>query len=1341
MNSTSTLTTTTEAFVVKRDGRHEPIDRNKIGQRLSRLKTDVEKVLGRKLDVSIVRITQNTIKQIYNGITTSELDEAAADVASGITDDPDYGDFAGSILASNLEANNRDTMSFAKYAAKAYHAVEERTGAPCPLISKEVYDLAQTHGDLIDQRMVMARNLTYGHFAIQTMAKGGYLLGEHRTVRRNKTTVRHYVPFETPQHHLMRVALGIHSNNLDAAFELYDTLSCKKGTMATPTLFFAGTPRPQCSSCFLAQIRDDSLSGIFDSVKDCAMISKDAGGIGLHVHNVRSTGSHIKGTNGTSNGLVPMLRVFNNVAKYVDQCFHPDTLLYTAQGSKRIAEVEPNDRVVTQDGSMQRVLKVLHHPYDGPVFRVSTQHSHDMVTVTPSHPLFGFPDPGSDMAYDVLCRKLQQRQLVPEFTEVSRLHVGDWVGYPIPTFSEDVPSLSEHDCRLLGIMIGAGDIDPRGSEHTVRLHPERQQPAAEFVRAHLQQLLIEPTVLPCGPGGKYDRLCWVQPPHVKFPFTREMLCDASHVKRVPQFAWHLPEPKLRAVVQGLLETGCASPTDDDDDDVLVWQSRAVSVCQALRYMLMRLGVLTTTTTTLPSSSSGESSSSQLHVPKVGVVTELLTLTPSTSGRRPEFFAWNHMLFSRITHMSSSHHRGMMVDFHIEHQHNYVTPLGLARNGGGRRAGSFAIYLEPWHADILEFLDLKKPHGAEDQRARDLFYALWTPKLFFRRIRQGLDTLWSLMDPKQCPGLSDVYGDAFDELYTRYEREGKFVKQVPIRELVFRILESMIETGTPYILAKDACNAKSNQKNLGTIKSSNLCVAGDTLLLTREHGEVPIQTVVNRTVSVWNGKQWSEVRVLQTHPAAPICRVWLNNGTYLDCTPYHKFFVGPPDPVTALGQVVTAAELQPGDPLTPYELPTDKGVVYRDHLLVVQVDRSFTHLVPTYCFHEPLRHAGVFNGVLTGNCTEVVEFSSPEETAVCTLASLSLPAFVCKETQTFDYRALHDATRVLIRALDRVIDINQYPLESARRSNMRHRPLGLGVQGLADVFCLTRMRFGSEESKVLNRRIAETMYFAAMTESHALAVAVDPLTAKPVGPYPSIDENGGAPIRHGIFQFDMWRDDFKDKSNPDGWKPDPVLGHDWETLRGQCMRDGVRNSLLIAPMPTASTSIILGNVESFEPYYGMIYVRSTKAGAFYQMCRPLVEDLKALGLWETAVHPTTGQSYIPMKEKIMAENGTIQNIGEIPDALKHIYVCVSDIKLKDLTEMARDRGVFTCQSMSLNTLFRNKDNMMEDMLAYMLFAEDLGLKTISYYTRTLQKQAALNFTGNSVKETACLSCSA
>jgi ribonucleotide reductase alpha subunit len=970
-------------YVLKRNGTREAINPSKITRRLQKLKADVESFLGRKLNVSVWRISQAVIGQIYDGITTSELDEEAAEVAAYITDHPDYADFAGQILVSNLEANNRDCMNFLAYAEKAYNFTEEKTGKTYHLISDEVLAIARKFSHHIDRRLVMNRNYMYDYFAFQTLVKGQYLLQTYKTIQKNKTLRRVRVPFESPQHMWMRVAIGIHGWNIEEAFELYDHMSLNFGTMATPTLFNSGTPHQQNSSCFLLTMKDDSIEGIFDTLKQTAQISKQAGGIGLSVHNIRSSGSYIQGTNGTSNGLVPMLRVFNNTAKYVDQ------------------------------------------------------------------------------------------------------------------------------------------------------------------------------------------------------------------------------------------------------------------------------------------------------------------------------------------------------------------------GGGKRKGSFAIYLEPWHADIFEFLDLKRPHGAEDERARDLFYGLWIPDLFWKRVdlaysRQDADdskdpVMWSLMCPDTCKGLSDVYGEKFEALYLKYEAEKKYVRQVPIKSLMTAILSAQIETGTPYMLNKDHCNRKSNQKNLGTIKSSNLCVAGDTFILTKEHGQVPIKNVVDKELHVWNGEQWSKTMVKQTSESSKLWRVLCSNGAELYCTEYHKFFI---QNEQGLVEKIDAGDLQKGMKIPTYRLNEGSDIN-------ISIESSEITLLdePTYCFTEPLKNAGIFNGILTGNCTEIVEYTSEDQVAVCNLASLSLPAFVNTETKEFDYKALYKATRIFTKATNRIIDINEYPVKEAKYSNFRNRPVGLGVQGLADVFLKMRLRFGGQGSKEVNRNIFETIYFAALEESHALTQAVDPETKQKVGPYPSIDDNGGAPIRHGIFQFDMWKDDFKDDSNPDGWKPNPKLGWDWEGLRKKIMKDGVRNSLLVAPMPTASTSQILGNTESTEPYFGMIYARKTKAGEFFQYCRPLIEELVARGLWSSELHPQTKKYYIPMKEKLKAEKGSIQNIAEIPQDMKDLYVGVFDLKLKDLTDMARDRAVFIDQSMSLNVYFQNQDNMMPQLLKYHTYAWKLGLKTGSYYVRTRQKMEALDFSGITVNEPECVSCSA
>lgn len=809
--------------VRKRNGDLQDINPNKVIERLEKLKTDVESFLQKELHVSVWKIAQKTIARIYDNISTSELDEVAAEVSAYTVDHPDYLLFSGNILMSNLEANNRDFQSFSNYVEKAYQYIEPRTGENAPLISKELYELGKKYGHLIDRKIDMKRNDLFDYFGAKSLIKGQYLLSAVDEKGQRHT-------FETPQHMYMRVSLGIYGKDLQNAFRLYDLMSQHYFTLASPTLFNAGTPRPQMSSCFLLPVKDDSIEGIYDTLKDCAIISKNAGGIGINIHDVRSNGSYIKGTNGTSNGIVPMLRVYNNTARYVDQ------------------------------------------------------------------------------------------------------------------------------------------------------------------------------------------------------------------------------------------------------------------------------------------------------------------------------------------------------------------------GGGKRKGSFAVYLEPWHADIFGFLDLKKQAGVEELRCRDLFLGLWVPDLFMKRLIKECDgsneeedepVMWSLMDPNVCPGLADVWGDEFEELYEAYELKGMYTVQVPIRKLFDSIATAMIETGVPYIMFKDHINRKSNQKNLGTIRAGNLC-------------------------------------------------------------------------------------------------------------------------------------------------TEIVEYSSPDETAVCNLGSMSLPKFVNVEEQTFDFQGLFEKTVALNQTLNKVIDKNYYPLESARRSNMRHRPTGIGIQGLAKVFTLLNMRYGDEASKELNLKIMETMSFAAWYSSHQLTQEIGEDGEK-VGPYPSMHENGGAPISHGIFPHEMWKEDCARVGEPDRWRPNPELNWDWEKLRADILRDGVRNSHVLAPMPTAGTSQLLGNPESFQPYMSNLYIRKTKNGEF--ICTTdLSSKLYDLGLWKTEFNSRTNEHYIVMKEKLKASKGNIQDFDEIPEDIKYVYVGIQNIKLKDLTIMARDRSIWVDQSSSLNVFFESKEEMKPKLLKYLCYAHRLGLKTASYYTRTIQDIQALDFSG-------------
>ena len=751
-------------YVVKRDGRKEPIMFDKITARVRKL------CYGLNDLVDPVKVAMRVIEGLYDGVTTSELDNLAAETAATMTTThPDYALLAARISVSNLHKNTK--KSFSETMTDLYEYVNPRTGKKAPLIADDVHKVMKDNAELFDSTIIYNRDFGYDYFGFKTLERS-YLLKINGQIA------------ERPQHMLMRVSIGIHLDDLDAAIETYHLMSKKYFTHATPTLFNSGTPKPQMSSCFLLAMRDDSIDGIYDTLKQTAKISQSAGGIGLSIHNIRATGSYIAGTNGTSNGIVPMLRVYNDTARYVDQ------------------------------------------------------------------------------------------------------------------------------------------------------------------------------------------------------------------------------------------------------------------------------------------------------------------------------------------------------------------------GGGKRKGSFAIYVEPWHADIFDFLNLKKNHGKEEMRARDLFYAMWIPDLFMKRVEE--DSTWTLMCPNECPGLFDSHGEEFEKRYIKYEKGNKGRKTVKARELWEKILESQIETGTPYMLYKDAANRKSNQKNLGTIRSSNLC-------------------------------------------------------------------------------------------------------------------------------------------------TEILEYTSKDEVAVCNLASIALPMFV--KDGAFDHQELFDVTVRATKNLNKVIDRNYYPVKEAENSNFRHRPVGLGVQGLADTFIKLRMPFTSDEAKGLNQEIFETLYFAALTASKDLA--------KTEGAYESYK---GSPISEGEFQHNLWG--IKDEELSGRW--------DWAKLRKDIKKHGVRNSLLVAPMPTASTSQILGNNECFEPYTSNIYTRRVLSGEFIVVNKHLLEDLVRLGLWNE-----------DLKQELMRANGSVQQIDVIPDDIKELYKTAWELSMKDIIDMSRQRGYFIDQSQSLNLFMEGAT--MSKLTSMHFYAWKSGLKTGMYYLRTKSAVDAIKFT--------------
>lgn len=898
--------------VVKRDGSKEDVSFDKV---LNRIKKSAE-----GLEVNPTLIAQRTLMRIHDGVKTTELDELAAQLSiSLITTHMDYGVLASKIIISN---HHRNTIpNFSAVITELASQVHTSTGKKMQYISDELQEVVARFGAEIDAKIDYERDYLLDYFGFKTLEKQKYLM---------RTATGRVV--ERPQHMWMRVSLAIwgaealETGKLDKAFETYDLLSHKYFIHATPTNFNAGSPRQQLSSCYLISMDSDSIAGIYKTLGDCAQISKYAGGIGLHIHNIRARGSHIAGNGGTSTGIVPMLRNFNATARYVDQ-------------------------------------------------------------------------------------------------------------------------------------------------------------------------------------------------------------------------------------------------------------------------------------------------------------------------------------------------------------------------GSKRNGSFAIYLEPWHADVEDFLKLKLNTGSEEERARDLFYALWIPDLFMERVETG--GTWTLFCPSEAPGLADVWGDEFKALYEKYEAEGKGKKTIEAQKLWFKILDSQIETGTPYLLYKDAANGKSNQQNLGTIKSSNLCVAPETMILT-DQGQYPISTLHGKTINVWNGDKWSETSVMKTgeNQELMLVNILLENnerGKWVQsiyCTPYHKFIL--PDGSRIDAQNLTVS-LELISWIDNHDVMTKQQVVYIEKN--VRKD-------DTYCFNEPLNHAGVFNGVLTGNCTEIIEYSDSTEVAVCNLASLALPTYVDQKRKTFSFDKLREVVKVATKNLNRVIDINFYPIPETRKSNMRHRPIGLGVQGLADVFALMRLSWESEKASELNQRIFEHIYYAALEASMEIAMKE--------GPYETF---AGSPASKGMLQYDLW------KVKP-LTEEDETL--DWVSLKEKIVKHGLRNSLLVAPMPTASTSQILGFNECIEPFTSNIYTRRTLSGEYVIINRHLMRELQIYGLWNET-----------MKQNIIARNGSIQGIDEIPKAVQERYKTSWEIKQKTLIDMAASRGAFICQSQSLNLFVA--DPTYAKLTSMHFYSWKKGLKTGIYYLRTKAPVMAQKFT--------------
>jgi len=1110
-----------EMFVTKRNGDRKVVEFDKILRRI--------KILGKEagLTINYTSLAMKVIDQLYDGISTTQIDELSAEQCASLSSThPDYNILAGRIVVSNHQKNT--DSAFTDVVAKLYK-FKDKNGLHTPLISENVYQLTLTHGNLLNDMCVHSRDNLIDYFGFKTLERA-YLMKVNGKI------------VERPQHMWLRTSIGIHGNDLVSIRETYDLMSQKYFTHATPTLFNAGTPRPQLSSCFLQAMESDSIDGIYNTLKDCALISKWAGGIGLHVHNVRASGSHIRGTNGSSNGLVPMLRVFNNTAKYVDQCLDKETIIYTTEGPKQIQECSSQETsIFNVNGDTETISQVLEHDYSGPLLDIQITHSLFNMKVTPQHPIYVLRGQQKGVNYSVIRNRIDKGIIQCQWIDAGELTTDDMVVYSIPKYEKDFSIISNDDCYMYGLILGDGSIDTDKETGYISIHTHNKSHIGDWVKQYLDSKFVSYNI---NVNNNTTRIRWNR--STMLPFTYGDFYDKLKQKHISSKWLNLPINKSKYILKGLIDTdGCKSNNE------LVFDTTSHNLLESARFICLKMGILTSGyirdrigenhTTNSGNYIENKKISYCLRIPKTQDICNLLNLEYNDT-HFFKFFRHKNLLFSRIQNISQTNYTGVLYDLQMKEEHNYLIHNGIVHNGGGRRNGSFAIYLEPWHADIEMFLQMRKNTGDEELKARDLFYAVWVPDLFMERVKTDGD--WTLMCPDECPGLADVYGDQFKELYTKYESEGKGRRTVKARDIWYQVLDAQMETGTPYILYKDACNEKSNQKNLGTIKSSNLC-------------------------------------------------------------------------------------------------------------------------------------------------TEIVEYSDKDETAVCNLASIALPTFM--KDGAMDYEKLHEVSKVVTGNLNRVIDVNYYPIEKTRRSNMRHRPVGIGVQGLADVFMMMDVAFDSDEAAKTNRDIFETIYHAALEKSCELA--------KTEGKYETFD---GSPASKGILQFDMWN----------------VLPgnerYDWDTLKSKIQKQGLRNSLLLAPMPTASTSQILGYNECIEPFTSNIYNRRTIAGEFMLTNKYLMKDLLDLGLWNEQV-----------KNNIIANNGSIQQIEGLSQHIKDKYKTVWEISMKKLIDMSASRGAFICQSQSLNLWL--EDPNYNNLTSMHFYSWSKGLKTGIYYMRRRARHQAQQFT--------------
>lgn len=1123
-------------IVIKRNGSSEEVSFDKVIRRI-KFKS-LEKPICSKVDY--VSIAQKVCSRIYNGVKTTELDELAANICIGLsTDEPQYAQLASRIIISN---NHKNTPKTFTECIKILYTNKGISGISSPLVSDILYNIVNHFDTEIENKINYNRDYMFNYFGFKVL-EGSYL----KKVEGNVV--------ERPQHMLMRVSLGIHFDSFDIsnkdniiykeqlerAFNTYELMSMGFFIHATPTLFNSGTNNPCLLSCFLLGM-EDSINGIFKCISDCAQISKAAGGIGFNISNIRSKNSYIHGTGGYSNGILPMLKVFNNTALYVNQCFHPETIIYTQSGPKRICDVIINDKVITNDGSQKPILKIVKNSVSKEIYVIKNSQNILNTKCTGEHQIYTIKTTNSKLSIHTLLNEFDQGNIKAEYINASNLKIGDLVCFPIPKYN--ITLFDNNYMRFYGIWISNGyDINGKiGINLTNRVNIE---PTLLFLKDILNKYNIKFNIIHNN-LKKLVSITWDCN-------TQKIFKDNDRNRSFinPKYFFGSRDNIIN-LIKGILEV-----KKINTKNVNIKAGSYLFAC-SIKLLFLNTGYLI----------KGYRDKKKNYILNIPLWDEFIpkSLNIKTTTNK-EFVNHNGLIWTRIKNIRKQKYNGHVYDLNIEDNHNYLTELGLVHNSG-KRNGSFAAYIEPWHADIYDFLEIKKNHGDEQSKCRDLFMALWIPDLFMERVANSLD--WCLMDPNECPGLSNTYGEEFNKLYIDYENRGKYKTKISARNLWNKILESQIETGVPYICYKDSINKKSNQKNLGTIMNSNLC-------------------------------------------------------------------------------------------------------------------------------------------------SEIAEYSDSTEYACCTLASLGLPAFI--KDNEFDFHNLSNVVKTVVYNLNKIIDINKYPVPETEKSNKRHRPLGIGVQGLADVYMILKMSFDSPEAAQLNKEIFATIYYSALQESLALSiqkgeeysnnVSSNYSTNNPweeevfksrnkcswLGAYSTFE---GSPISQGKFQFDLW--------NITPITNAGTLQFDWEKLRKDIIKYGIRNSLLVAPMPTASTSQILGYNECFEPITSNIYVRRVLAGEFIVINNYLINDLQKIGIWNKE-----------LKEQIILNNGSIENITQIPKNIRDLYKTSWDISMKNIIDQSADRGAYICQTQSLN-LFIAKPNF-KTITNMHFYGWRKGLKTGIYYLRT------------------------